>query len=379
MKSRVHIGLLAVAATSVVVLGAGLVGVSAQQRVVKVAYVGPLTGPNTAMGIGTRNSMDLAIREANAKNALPFKVELISESDDSKPSTGVAAIQKLCNDPDVVATSAHWNSPVALATIPYFKGCNLLNLVSGASVDALTQGGVPEMARVSTPFGYLLPHLADSLINKLKFKTIAIVKSRDAFGDAGTDGFVPEYEKRGGKIIATEGYNVGDRDFTAILTKIRQLRPDAVYLAGLTTEAALVVRQMRQLGMQNAFVGHAGWQTSTFIEAAGPAGEGSIVVTSLPFLNQLPDGEGYAKRYAAAGFKEPHEAYGPFGYAAGQVIVQLMKQHGPDRKAIVAGVRKLQDAETIFGKGHFDERGELQPKYVDMAVLKAGDWAPLPK
>src|SRR6185369_81971 len=112
---------------------------------------------------------------------------------------------------------------------------------------------------------YLLPHLAENLVNKLNFKTIAIVKSRDAFGDAGTNGFVPEYEKRGGKIVATEGYNVGDRDFTAILTKIRALHPDAVYLSGLTTEAALVVRQMRQLGMQSAFVGHAGWQTSTFI------------------------------------------------------------------------------------------------------------------
>jgi branched-chain amino acid transport system substrate-binding protein len=378
MKSFKPVGYLAIA--GMVALSALAISrVDAQQRVVKVAYVGPLTGPNTAMGIGTRNSMELAFREANAKNVLPFKVELVSETDDSKPSTGVAAIQKLCNDPDVVATSAHWNSPVALATIPYFKGCNLLNLVSGASVDALTEGGIDEMGRVSTPFGYLLPHLADSLTKRLKIKTIAIVKSRDAFGEAGTKGFIPEFEKRGGKVIAIEDYNVGDRDFTAILTKIRQLKPDAVYLSGLTTEAALVVRQMRQLGMKMPFVGHAGWQTSTFVEAAGEAGQGAIVVTSLPFLNELPDGEGFAKRYAAAGFREPPEAYGPFGYAAGQVIVELLKQHGPDRKAIVAGLRKLQNVETIFGKGRFDERGELQPKYVDMAVLKGKEWVQLPK
>ncbi len=364
------------AACTLTYFGSGLI---AQDRVVKVAYVGPLTGPNTAMGIGTRNSMELAIREANAKKLLPYKVELISETDDSKPSTGVAAVQKLCNDPDVIASSAHWNSPVALATIPYFKGCNLLNLVSGASVDALTQGGVDEMARVSTPFGYLLPHLAENLVKRLNIKTIAIVKSRDAFGDAGSNGFIPEFEKRGGKVITIEDYNVGDRDFTAILTKIRQLKPDAIYLSGLTTEAALAVRQMRQLGMQMPFVGHAGWQTSTFVEAAGPAGQGAIVVTSLPFLEELPDGLAYAKRYADAGFKEPAEAYGPFGYAAGQVIIELLKRHGPDRKAIVAGVRKLQDVETIFGKGRFDEKGELQPKYVDMAVLKGKDWVQLPK
>jgi len=379
MRHWKTIGFSVVASAAILGWSFNALLVNAQERVVKVAYVGPLTGPNTAMGIGTRNSMELAIREANTKKILPFKLELVSETDDSKPSTGVAAVQKLCNDPDVVATSAHWNSPVALATIPYFKECHLLNLVSGASVDALTQGGVEEMGRVSTPFGYLLPHLAESLVNRLKIKTIAIVKSRDAFGDAGTTGFVPEFEKRGGKVVAIEDYNVGDRDYTAILTKIRQLNPDAVYLSGLTTEAALVVRQMRQLGMQMPFVGHAGWQTSTFIEAAGPAGQGAIVVTSLPFLNELPDGEGYAKRYAAAGFREPHEAYGPFGYAAGQVMVELMKRYGADRKAIVSGLRKLKDVETIFGKGSFDERGELQPKYVDMAILKDKDWVQLPK
>jgi len=351
----------------------------AQTQVAKIAYVGPLTGPNTAMGIGTRNSLELAIREANAAKVLPFKLEVVSESDDSKPSTGVSAVQKLCNDQSVVAASAHWNSPVALATIPYFHQCGLLNLISGASTDELTKQGVAEIGRVNTSLGYLLPHLAKSLVGTLNIKSVAIVKSRDTFGDAGSVGFVPEFEKLGGKVVATEGYNVGDRDFTAILTKIRALRPEAVYLSGLTTEAALVARQMRQLGMQMPLVGHAGWQTSTFVEAAGPAGEGAIVVTSLPFLKELPGGDAYATRYAAAGFREPHEAYGPFGYAAGQVIVELLKRNGPDRKAIVVGLRQLKDIDTIFGRGSFDSSGELQPKYVDMAILTKGNWVPLRK
>jgi branched-chain amino acid transport system substrate-binding protein len=371
-------GILTLAATAALAGAIGL-AVAQDKKVVKVAYVGPLTGPNTAMGIGTRNSIELAIREANATNTLPFRIELVSETDDSKPSTGVAAVQKLCNDPDVVAVSAHWNSPVALATIPYFQQCGLLNLVSGASVDDLTRQGVKEIARVNTPFAYLLPHLAKSLTSDLNIKTIAIVKSRDAFGEAGSVGFIPEYQKLGGKVVAEEGYNVGDRDFTALLTKVRALRPDAVYLSGLTTEAALVARQMRQLGMTIPLVGHAGWQTSTFIEAAGPAGEGAIVVTSLPFLKDLPGGEAYAKRYTDANFKEPAEAYGPFGYAAGQVFVDLLKRFGPDRKAIVQGIREPKEVETIFGKGKFDAQGELQPKYVDMAILKGKDWAPLRK
>ena len=79
--------------TLATVVLAGTIGLAHAQdkKVVKVAYVGPLTGPNTAMGIGTRNSIELAIREANATNALPFRIELVSETDDSKPSTGVAS------------------------------------------------------------------------------------------------------------------------------------------------------------------------------------------------------------------------------------------------------------------------------------------------
>src|SRR4029079_9397076 len=145
-----------------------------EKKTVKVAYVGPLTGPNTAMGIGTRNSIELAIREANASNTLPFRIELVSETDDSKPSTGVAAVQKLCNDQSVVAASAHWNSPVALATIPYFHQCGLSDLLFRVSTDELTKQGVAEIGRVNTSLGYLLPHLAKSLVGTLNIKSVAI-------------------------------------------------------------------------------------------------------------------------------------------------------------------------------------------------------------
>lgn len=346
-------------------------------KVVKIAYVGPLTGPNTAVGIGTRNSIELAIRQANERKDLPFKVELISETDDSKPSTGVDAVKKICDDPNIVAASAHWNSPVALATSRYFKDCGLLNLISGAASDKLTQEGIKEVGRVNTSVRYQFPLFGKRMHTEMGIRTVAIVRSRDDYGNDLSRAFASGFEKSGGKIVAEESYNIGDRDFTAMLTKIRPLRPDGIFLAGLSTEAALVARQMRQLGIKSTYLGHAGWSTKTFTDSAGAAGEGSIVVTALPLPEELGErGLAYLAAYSAAGFRDPPDIYGPFGYAAGQIFVELLKRVGPDRKKIVNALRGLKDVETIFGRVHFDEDGEMQPKQIGLAALKDGKWIP---
>ena len=349
----------------------------AQERVVKIGYIGPLTGPNTSIGIGTRNSLELAIRHANERKALPYKLELVSETDDSKPSVGVATVQKMCADPSIVAVSAHWNSNVALATNSYFQECGLLNLIAGTGANKITELGLSAIGRVATPFKAVLPFLADRTFKDLSLRRIAIVKSRDDYGKDVATEFRQHYETLGGKIVIEEEYNIGERDFSSILTKIRQVNPDAVFLAGLSTEAALVVKQMRQLGMKQLYLGHPGWQSDAFVKAAGTEGEGAVVVTMPPFPEELPGGPAFVSSYAKAGFKEPYDTFGVFGYVAGEVLVELIKRNGLDRKALIDGLRKItkdNPVKTILGSVYFDADGELQPKTPGLAILKAGEW-----
>jgi branched-chain amino acid transport system substrate-binding protein len=89
---------IAAAVTAIVTFFGTGDGRSQEKPTYKLAYVGPITGPNTSVGVGTMNSIDLAVRQANARGDLPFKLEFVSETDDSKPAAGVAAIQKLCAD-----------------------------------------------------------------------------------------------------------------------------------------------------------------------------------------------------------------------------------------------------------------------------------------
>jgi branched-chain amino acid transport system substrate-binding protein len=362
-------------AGAIVIAGMAIMGATAQEKpTYKIAYIGPITGPNTSIGVGTMNSMELAIRQANASGKLPFKLEFVSETDDSKPAAGVAAVQKICGDKNFIAVSAHWNSPVAMATGPYFNDCNLLNLIAGASANNITKQGWRAVGRIVTPFRYNLPRLASAAYEDLGLRKIAIVNSLDDFGNDTANQFADAFTKLGGQIIFRDGYNVGDRDFTSLLTKVRASRPEAVMHAGVSTEAALIIRQMRQLGMKQPYLGHTGFQSIAYIDAAGKYGNGTLLATAAPFPEELPGGKQFLADYAAAGFKDPPDIYGVFGYAAGQVIVELIKRYGPDRKAIVENFRNAKNIETIFGNQSFDADGELQPKRPGLAVLQDGKW-----
>lgn len=364
-------------AAAVVAL-AGTWGIQAQEKPTHiVAYVGPITGPNTSVGVGTMNSLDLAIRHANAKGDLPFKLEFAPDSDDSKPAAGVAAVQKICNNPKVVVASAHWNSPVAMATGPYFTECGLLNIVAGAASNAITKQGWKAVGRVNAPFRFGLPALAKVAYEDLGLRNIALIHSLDDFGNDTAKEFTAEFEKLGGKIAIRDGYNVGDRDFTSILTRMRSARPDAVMHGGVSTEAALIVRQMRQIGMKQPYLGHSGFQTVAYVQAVGEVGDGTIVASLAPFPEDLPGGKQFLADYAAAKFNDPPDVYGVFGYAAGQVMVELLRRYGPDRKALVDNFRKAKDITSIFGVQSFDEEGELLPKKIGISVLDKGEWKKL--
>lgn len=353
----------------------GAIDVRSQEKpTYKLAYVGPITGPNTSVGVGTMNSMDLAIRQANAKGDLPFKLELVSETDNSKPAAGVAAVQKLCGDKSVLAVSAHFNSPVAMATGPYFESCGMLNLIAGAAANGITAQGWKSVGRVNTPFKYVFPALAKVAYSELGLRKIAIVHSLDDYGNDSAKEFTTEFTKLGGEIVFRDGYNIGDRDFTSILTKVRSARPEAVMQCGVSTEAALVLMQMRQLGMKQPYLGHSGFQTVAFAQAVGDSGDGTLVAAQAPFPGDLADGSAYLADYQAAGFKDPPDVYGVFGYAAGQALVDLVRRYGPDRAAILQNYRTATGIKTVLGVEAFDSNGEMQPKKLGIAVLEKGRW-----
>ena len=135
-------GLALVGVAAAILMLAPAESQSQDKKTYKVAYIGPLTGPNTSAGMGTRNSLDLAIKQADARGALPFKLELISVTDDSKPSVGVGAVQKMCSDPEVVLVSAHWNSPCRARHRSLFREMRAAQYCGWRRIQPHHQGGM---------------------------------------------------------------------------------------------------------------------------------------------------------------------------------------------------------------------------------------------
>jgi branched-chain amino acid transport system substrate-binding protein len=350
---------------------------SAEEKTYKIVFIGPLTGPNTSIGMGLRNSIDLYINQVNKSRILPFKLKFIAETDDSKPSVGVAAVQKVCADTEVVAAIAHFNSPVALATGPYFNSCPLLNVVPLVGTNKLTQQGWEAVVRVNTSFSECLRFAATDMVKRLSIKKLAILHSNDDYGNDIMVEIKSEFEKAGGTVVATEGFNVGERDFMPVITKIRPKNPDAIFLGCLATEAGLIARQKKEFGLKARMVGQPGNANEAYIRGAGDAGEGTIASIMSPFVETLPEGPAFLKAYKDAGYKEPIDIAGSLGYAGAQVIVELLRRHGPNRSALVKEVRNLKDFDTLIGKKmYFDASGEMRPKTVGWGILKDRVWRP---
>jgi len=120
-----------------------------QKKVVKIGFIDPLTGPNAAIGIGAKNSAELAVQQANASGEFPYEIKLVAEDDASDPATGVAAALKLCSDPEVVAVISHFNSPVALATVHIFHRFGVAQIMPSSIHPDVTRGNdYKEVSRI---------------------------------------------------------------------------------------------------------------------------------------------------------------------------------------------------------------------------------------
>ncbi|WP_258358600.1 branched-chain amino acid ABC transporter substrate-binding protein [Moorella sulfitireducens] len=381
IKFLVVFMLLALAFTLIAGCGSGSKGKeeskATDSKTVKVAFLGPLTGPNAMQGVGARNAFKLAIDQANASGKLPFKIEVVDLDDASNPGTGASVAQKAVADQDVVAASGHWNSPVAEATIPIFKSAGVPLVIWGAIRPTLTsKENYPYITRVCpTQQQENLP-LANFVINELGRKKWAIISDTTTYGKSNTEAWKNEVKKYpGAEVVSIDEIQVGQNDFRPILSKIKAANVDGIYFGGVVMEAALVRRQMVELGMKDMLmVGISGIVDDKFIETAGKeAAEGIIATKPGKSISKLEGGKAFEEAYQKAGFKEPYGAYGPYAYDAANIIVEALKQVGPDRNKLVDAIAKI-SYNGLLGVTSFNEVGQTTNVASTIYVVEDGKW-----
>ncbi len=348
----------------------------AQAKVVKIGFIGPLTGPNAAQGVGARNAFDLKIREANTSGKFSYKFEMVALDDASDPATGVAAALRLVSDPAVVAASGHWNSSVALATIHTFHTYRIPFIVWGAIHPDITGFyKYPGVDRVAPTLVQENGPLCNWVIGELGYKSFSIVSDTSSYGETNVKAFVPMAEKMGAKILTTDMVSVGTTEFRPILTKIKGLNPDAIYFGGVVMEGALIRDQMGKVGLNKLFCAISGIKDDKFLEVAGPSGEGVLSIEPGKPIEKLAEGTQFINAYKAAGYREPFGAYGPNAYDSAGIILEAISKVGDDKGAIMKYIRDIK-YKGLMGETSFDATGQTTNILVSRFVGQDGKWVP---
>lgn len=339
---------------------------------IKLGFIGPLSGGNAQQGLGAKNGFLLAIDQVNAGD-YPYKVEGVVLDDAADPQTGVSAAMKLVNDPQVVAATGHWNSAVALATIPVFSRFQMPMIVWGAISPKITEQNLPEITRVTPTLVTENKPLAEWAQKTLGAKKIAIISDTSDYGVANADSFDSFFQADGGQIIGKDMFPVGTTDFRTSLTKLVEAKPDAVYYGGVIAEAGILRKQMVDQGLKVPLIGISGFYDPEFIALAGPAAEGTMV--SYPAALSNPKIEKMDADYAAAKFAEPESPYTKYAFDATNILLTAIKETGIEDKAAMAKAIRGIKYDGVLGETTFDANGQTQiPVAIEIKEVKDGKW-----
>jgi branched-chain amino acid transport system substrate-binding protein len=356
---------------------------------ITIGAYGPITGPAAFVGLGGRAGMELAVEEINAAGGVNGRqIEVIFEDDGFSPTTALAAVKKLVDQDEVFMIFGVSGSNPTVGTIDFLKEHDIPNYVSIASAPQVThpfhrymfRGGTTESAR----YGELY---AEFLTQFLQADRIAILSGSDEFpkneGDA-TERFLKEWY--GIEPVVRLEFNVGDKDFTPQLLEIKEANPDVVVTLGHVTEAQIIVRQARELGLQQPLFGSGAMVDNALIANAGYAAEGFIGgwLTPLFLDSQHPDMLAFMEAWRA---KNPNAPVGRpnvfdlLGYADMHVVAEGLRRAGPEltRDGFVAALETLEDyrVSEVATPRTFTAWHHIGNLRMNMMAVLGQHWVPL--
>lgn len=356
--------------------------VSAQEAVVKIGHVAPMSGPQAHYGKDNENGARMAVEDLNAKgvmiNGKKVKLELMAEDDAADPKQGTAVATKLC-DAKVNGVVGHLNSGTTIPASKVYNECGLPMVTGAATNPKLTQQGFKNVFRIIANDNALGAGLALHAANNLKLKRVAIIDDRTAYGQGVAEVFKKTAQARGIEIVAEEYTNDKATDFMAILTSIKGKNPDGIFYGGMDTQGGPMLRQMEQLGMNNVkFFGGDGICTVKLAENAGGAKTLANVICAQggASIDKMPGGKAWKTRYDAK-FPGQFQVYSPYTYDAVGVLVDAMQRAKSSDPKVYGPAIFTADYKGVTSVIQFENDGELKNPAMTLYVYKDGKPVPL--
>jgi branched-chain amino acid transport system substrate-binding protein len=353
-----------------VALGLGLAFSGVANAQIKIGVAGPITGPNAAFGAQLKNGAEQAVEDINAAGGINGqKLQVVIGDDVSDPKQGVSIANKFAAE-GVKMVVGHFNSGVSIPSSEVYQEAGIIQVTPASTNPRFTDRGLWNTFRTCGRDDQQGAVAGAYLADKFKGKKVAIVHDKTPYGKGLADETQKAMEAKGLKAAMYEGINPGEKDYSALVSKLKQTGADVVYFGGLHTEAGLIIRQMRDQGMQSPMMSGDGIVSAEFTSIAGPGAEGTLMTFS-PDPRKNPNAKDAVAKFKAKNF-EP-EAYTLYAYAAVQILADAAKQVGSvEPKKMADTMRQGKPFKTVIGDISFDKKGDItRPDYV-MYVWKKG-------
>lgn len=338
-----------------------LAGTSAAHADVTIALGIPATGGQiAALGAQAKLGAETAVAAINAKGGINGeKINLQIADDQCDPKNAVSAANQVVSR-GIKFVLGHLCSGASIAASDVYNDEGVLALTASATAPELTERGYPLIFRANGRDDQQGAVGGKFIVDKFKDKRIAIIDDRQVYGQGLAREAGKVLEAAGVKPVYVGTINAGERDYSALVSRLKDENVDVVYFGGYHTELGLIVRQARQAGLETRFIGADGLAANEFWSVAGEGGAGTLFTFSAAAKDLPSAQEAYAELKKGG---EP-DNFAFYYYAAAETLAQAIAKAGQDPEK-VAEVLKSDSFDTIVGTFRFDEKGDLvDPEYV---------------
>ena len=359
----------------------GVVVIKAGEKV-RIGSAMALSGDLAVLGEDIKYGVDMVLEDIPDIEGFP--IEIVYEDDTCTGEGGTAVANKFAADPTILAVVGHMCTMPSVPAKDIYAKAGIPMVSMSATAALLTEDCGPVFNRVAFNDNKQGEEAVKYISEVMGIKNIAVMHDTTTYGKALADYVNENWPATGGTVTGYEGITPGDTDFRAVLTKIAGGEPELIYFGGFFTEAAYIVQQKNEVGMESTILfSDDGTKSDAFIEAAGEAGEGAYATSvATQETERLQE---FKVRFKDTYGVEVGELgpFAPNGYDAAALVLNAIQQvavKGDDgnlyvgRKALTDAIRNTKDLDLLGGMITCDECGDCAAAQPQFNVVQGGQW-----
>lgn len=374
MKRRINNWLKGLAMAGAVAAGtAWFAGSALAGDTVKIGLSLPLTGDWAEYGDFIKKSVSMVVDKANADGGIDGKmIELVIADSRGDPKEAVLIAERFVADPDIIAEIGDFSSSACMAAAPIYEAAGMSQVSPTASHPDFTTLG-KNMFRVIGTQAAEGPFNARWAVEDLGAKTFATIYINNDWGVAANKYFVEAVEARGGTVLAAEAFAPGEKDFSSVMTKIKNLNPDALYLPVFYADASAIMAQARRMRYDPTVLSTGSLYSPKLIEQGGKAVEGLMTAAVYFPDNPRPESIAFTKAFNDTYGTGP-SMFAAVGHDAATLVVAALRASGAkDRASVAPALEALGGLAGVTGNFDYSQSHDPEKEYAKI-VVKDGAW-----